>query len=125
MQITKIGVTKQDERGDIIDVLVKQPVEYATIITSRKGAVRGNHFHKDTFQYLYVLSGRLKAFSQMPDGPVKSAELGVGDLILNVPGERHSFEALEDSSFLVLTRGPRGGDDYENDTYRLTEPLKD
>jgi len=32
---------------------------------------------------------------------------------------------LEDSLFLVFTRGPRGGQDYESDTYRLTKPLRE
>jgi len=124
MQITKITASHSDDRGEIIDILRREDIEYVTIIHSRKGAVRGNHYHKDTFQFLYVLSGRLRVFSQMPGDEAKTVELATGDLILNIPEERHAFEALEDSSFLVMTRGPRGGEDYEADTYRLDVPLK-
>lgn len=123
MQVTKIPISFQDHRGEIIDVLKNEDVEYATIIHSRKDAVRANHYHKETYQYLYVLSGRLRAVSQMPGEQPVEAILVANDLILSVPHERHAFEALEDTTFLVLTRGPRGGDNYESDTFRLDVPL--
>lgn len=123
MKVQHIPVTFEDERGKIIDVLKNSMVEYATLITSRKGAIRGNHFHKDTYQHLYVLEGKLRAVAQMPDAERQEALLSRGDYILNVPLERHAFEALEDTTFLVLTRGPRGGENYELDTYRLETPL--
>ena len=85
--------------------------------------MRGNHYHKETYQHLYVLEGKLRVCTQMPGERPEEAVLVKGDLIVNVPNERHAFEALEDSAFLVLTRGPRGGENYESDTYRLSGPL--
>jgi quercetin dioxygenase-like cupin family protein len=123
MDVQKIPVSFQDKRGDIIDILAEGHVEYVTLIHTRKGSVRGNHYHKDTFQHLYVLKGKLRAVSRMPGRDQTEAVLVGGDLVLNVPEEHHAFEALEDSSFLVLTRGPRGGDNYEKDTFRLDVPL--
>lgn len=123
MQVQKVKPSFSDERGQIIDILKKSVVEYATIITSRKGAVRANHYHKETFQYVYLMSGRMRVVAQMPGEQVSEVVLETGDLIVNVPLERHAFEALEDSTMLVLTRGPRGGDDYESDTFRLDVPL--
>jgi quercetin dioxygenase-like cupin family protein len=123
MDVQKIKPSFSDARGDIIDVLKQSVVEYATLITSKKGAVRANHYHKETFQYVYLLSGRMRVVGQMPDEKPSEVILETGDLIVNVPLERHAFEALEDSTMLVLTRGPRGGDDYEKDTYRLDVPL--
>jgi quercetin dioxygenase-like cupin family protein len=123
MQVQKIKPSFSDERGDIVDILRQSVVEYATIITSKKGAVRANHYHKETFQYLYLMSGRMRVVAQMPDEQPSEVVLETGDLIVNVPLERHAFEALEDSTMLVLTRGPRGGDNYESDTFRLDVPL--
>ena len=123
MKVEKIPVAFRDARGEIIDVLKKGNVEYVTIIHTRKDAVRGNHYHKDTVQHLYVLSGKLRAVAQMPGEQPTEAILGPGDLIVNTPLERHAFKAIEDTTFLVLTRGPRGGEDYEKDTYRLDVPL--
>ena len=123
MKVQRMPVSFADDRGEIIDILKNSPVEYATLITARKHSVRGNHYHKETYQHLYVLDGKLRVVTQMPGEGVKEAILEKGDLIVNAPNERHAFEALDDSSFLVLTRGPRGGENYESDTYRLSEPL--
>ncbi len=123
MNVQRMPVSFSDERGDIIDILKGSPVEYATLITAKKNSVRGNHYHKETYQHLYVLDGKLRVRTQMPGEDAKEAVLEKGDLIVNTPNERHAFEALEDSTFLVLTRGPRGGENYESDTYRLSEPL--
>jgi hypothetical protein len=39
------------------------------------------------------------------------------------PVEHHAVLALEDTDMLVFTRGPRSGENFESDTYRLSEPL--
>jgi quercetin dioxygenase-like cupin family protein len=123
MKVLKISAVFSDVRGDIIDVLRNTVVEYATVITSKHGAVRANHYHKETFQYVYMLEGRMRVVSQMPGEATEEVVLEKGDLIVNMPLERHAFEAVDDCTMLVLTRGPRGGEDYEKDTYRLDVPL--
>ena len=112
-----------DDRGEITDILIKEVIEYVTLITSVKGAVRGNHYHKETFQYIFMRSGRINVLTQEPGSEVISVIIEKGDLVENPPMEVHSMIALEDSDFMVFTRGPRGGMNYESDTYRLTEPL--
>lgn len=124
MQIARPSPAFEDDRGVITDILAKEPIEYVTLITSRAGAVRGNHYHRETHQWIYVLSGRLQVLTQLPGEPVRQADLEAGDLIENVPNESHAMIATTDASFLVFTRGPRGGEDYERDTYRLAEPLR-
>ena len=123
MKVVKISPAFSDARGDIIDILKNSVVEYATLITSKRGAIRANHFHKETFQYVYMLEGRMRVVSQMPGEAIEEVVLEKGDLIVNVPLERHAFEAIDDCTMLVLTKGPRGGDDYEKDTFRLDVPL--
>jgi quercetin dioxygenase-like cupin family protein len=123
MNVETPAIAIEDHRGKIIDIVKKTDFEYATIITSTKGAVRANHYHKETIQYLYVLNGRLRSVVQMPGQPASEKILAQGDMVVNEPYEAHAFEALEDSSFIVLTRGPRGGEDYEKDTFRLEVPL--
>jgi quercetin dioxygenase-like cupin family protein len=60
------------------------------------------------------------AYTQVPDGPLESETLVVGDMIESPPNERHALHALEDSVLLIITRGPRGGKNYEDDTFRVT-----
>lgn len=125
MEVTNKKCAFEDERGKIIDILEKEVIEYVTLISSKKGAVRGNHYHKESFQYTFVLKGSLKLLTQMPRREIKITIVKGGDLVFTPPMERHALIALVDSEFLVFTRGPRGGKNYEKDTYRLTEKLTD
>lgn len=123
MKKQKIKISFQDKRGKIIDILQKEQIEYVTLITSKKGAIRGNHYHKKSIQYNFILKGKMKLFTRGPKGKKKTAVIKTGDLAYNPPMEEHALLALEDSEFLVFTRGPRGGKNYEKDTFRLTRIL--
>ena len=47
-----------------------------------------------------------------------------GDLVFTEPWESHALVGISDvCEFLVFTKGPRGGKEYESDTYRLKEKL--
>jgi hypothetical protein len=125
MKLTKIKSSFEDARGAITDVLVNEPIQYVTLITQAQGTTRGNHYHKETIQWNYLLSGKVKLLTRVGDEPVVATILDVGDLAMTDKEECHAIEALEDSVFLVFTRGVRGGTDYEKDTYRLAEPLRE
>jgi len=123
MRVVNKKTAFEDERGQILDILEKEIIDGVTIISSKKGAIRGNHYHKESVQYTFVLKGRLKLFTQMPGGEIQITIIKPGDLVFTPPVEKHALVAEEDAEFLVLTRGPRGGKNYENDTYRLAESL--
>jgi quercetin dioxygenase-like cupin family protein len=106
----------EDERGVIQDLIGR--VDSVTLITTKKGAIRGNHLHHETEQWTFVTIGRLL----VAHGD-KRSEITPGYRVYHPAGEPHAWKALEDSACLVLTRGPRSGQDYESDTYRLEEPL--
>lgn len=125
MEINKLNPTFQDERGVIQDILINQPIEHITVITSKKDVTRGNHFHKETIQWVYVHSGKLESLTQKENEKVVVKILEPGDLIKAEALEKHALKALEDSIFYVFTKGPRGGGNYEDDTYRLDKPLQD
>lgn len=122
MEWRKLSPAFSDPRGEIIDLFPSVPVN-VTIIHSRKGAVRGNHYHKETIQCTYVLTGRVKCFSQFEGEEPYSVIADAGEALTHAPNERHAFEALEDTTWIVMTSGPRAGKDYETDTYRLDVPL--
>lgn len=123
MNVVKKKVVFEDDRGKILDVLENETIDSVTIITSKKGAVRGNHYHKESIQYTYVLSGGLRLFTQMPGEEIKARLLKPGDLAFTPPLEKHALVAEEDSEILVLTRGPRAGKNYEADTFRLKKSI--
>ena len=120
MIVKKLVPAFEDARGVITDILQHTPVDSVTIITCTKGAVRANHYHKESIQYSYVLSGQILAYTQLPDGPVESHALVKGDMLESPPLERHALHAVEDSVLLIITRGPRGGKGYEDDTFRVS-----
>ena len=116
----------EDERGVIQDLF--GPVDAVTRITSVKGAIRGNHFHKATTQWTYVMSGLLRVVTEGSghsgaDGPRESRDYAPGEIACELPGVSHAWEALEDTDVMVFTVGPRSGAAYETDTFRLEIPL--
>ena len=64
MEIKRVNPSFQDGRGIIQDILINEPIEHITVITSIKDVTRGNHFHKKTIQWVYVHSGKLKSLTQ-------------------------------------------------------------
>ena len=109
MKVLQKEVVYEDERGTIRDVLFNEIIEHVTIISSKKGAIRGNHYHKHTSQYTYVIKGSLKAISQTQDKQIEIKIIEQNDLLFTPPMEKHVLVSLEDSEILALTRGPRGG----------------
>jgi len=111
-----------DERGTITDMFYARDMNHGCIITNQPGAVRGNHYHKLTTQYTLILSGTLTYYSKHIDSdePVQTFVAGHGDMIISEPGEIHAMRTGEHgSTFLAFAEGPRGGEDYESDTYRV------
>lgn len=123
MEVIDYTVSFQDERGIIVDFIANQNINAVTLITFTKDSVRGNHEHKKTWQWNYLIKGELEVVTQVGDGPVQKQILQEKGLFLISPLEKHALKALCDCEILVFTKGPRGGKEYENDTYRLEEPL--
>ena len=70
-----------DSRGVITDILEGVPINSITMITSKKGVVRGNHVHRRTIQYTYLLEGRLRYVSRKgKNGRVHRHVMRPGDL---------------------------------------------
>lgn len=118
--MTELG-RHEDDRGVIQDLLAEVLTSVTEIFT-RKGAVRGNHVHYLTAQWTYVVSGRLLAVKRTWDGVspcLDQVVAGPGDLVFEPAGIAHAWQALEDTTVLVFTRGPRSGKNYESDVERL------
>lgn len=124
MQREHKQVNFQDARGTITDIFVQAPKEHCTIIVTYKGCARGNHFHKLSRQYDFIVSGSFEVFSQrVGESAVERTIVGSSDLVTWDPNVGHEFIALEDSVMITFVDGVRGGHNYEQDTYRLATPL--
>lgn len=123
MLVIKTPISFKDKRGVIVDLLEKCNINAITFITLNKGSIRGNHYHKKTTQYNYIMSGEVKLVTQFENNKKKSRILKKGDLVGTVPGEKHALVGIKKAEMLVFTEGPRGGKEYETDTYRLEKSL--
>ena len=107
----------KDKRGIILDLLVGK--DWAlTFITFNDRAVRGNHFHKKTVQWDFILWGKLfGAFG-------KRKRLMTTFSFVKIEKNRpHAYYARKWSMMLSFTKGVRVGENYEKDTYKLEKSL--
>lgn len=107
-----------DERGTIKDLLVTDGYS-VTHITFTDGAVRGNHYHKETRQLDLIMKGKLLCAQNRNEKIVK-----FGDVVQHYPNDKHAYKALELSEMISICFGKRRGEHYEEDTFRLPENEK-
>ncbi|CCQ75492.1 cupin domain-containing protein [Magnetospira sp. QH-2] len=109
-----------DERGGI-QPLVDLPMESAVMISSKKGSLRANHYHKTDWHFCYVVSGQIEYFHR-PHGSQEEPEKVVvnkGELFFTPPMVDHTMTFPEDTVFLTLGRNSRRQEVYEADVERI------
>ena len=119
--VEKIEPVYTDERGSIMDLLNKK-LNHVGLIVTEKDAVRGNHYHKLSIQYTYVLSGKFEVLIAKSDSPtdVKKIILEAGEIITLPPGIIHRFKALERATIIDMISESREGSSYEEDVIRVS-----
>ncbi len=109
-----------DARGSI-QCLLNLPSKNVSLITSKKGTLRSNHYHKTDWHYMYILSGAFDYYYR-PTGseeePTKIT-LHAGDMVFTPPMEDHTTIFTEDCQLLAISRNPRDQATYEADTVRI------
>jgi len=118
--LVELDAPHADDRGKI-QSLVNFPMKNLSLITSKKGTVRSNHFHMTDWHYMYVMSGSFDYYFR-PTGSETPPEVVVvrqGEMIFTPPLEDHATVFLEDSLLLVMSRNPRDQEAYESDVRRV------
>jgi quercetin dioxygenase-like cupin family protein len=126
MEIIKTKVNFHDQRGDIRDIVSDKLISSIALITCETGSVRGNHYHKTTTHYDYILKGSFELYTKPAEGgPVIKTIVTAGDVVVSPPMEARAFKALEYSEYLSCTYGPSRSnpDDFKKDTVQLSEPM--
>ena len=111
----------EDDRGSIADIFYKKNIDHVAVINSNPGAIRGNHYHKETVQHMMITKGSLEYWYKDLDSqlPAKCEVLKEGDVLSTPPFEIHALRILDNNQFIVFSEGTRGGKDYESDTIRI------
>jgi len=116
----KIKPAFTDKRGDILDIL-EEPVSHVGLVTFKKGAIRGNHYHKKSTQYTYVLYGKIKFVVSDARGKNKKSFILMERMFSRIPPKMvHSYKALTTAAMLDITTLNRKNSAYEEDTVRVT-----
>jgi dTDP-4-dehydrorhamnose 3,5-epimerase len=110
-----------DKRGIITDLL-NRPISHVGFITTVKGAVRGSHYHRKSFQYSYILRGVFEVLTASVKSPRKITRHVVksGDLISLAPGVIHRFRALTKADMVDMISESRSRNAYESDVVRVS-----
>ncbi len=109
-----------DSRG-AIQPLVDADMKSCVMITSKKGSVRANHYHKTDWHYCYVLSGAIDYYHR-PHGADSEPEkitIETGEMFFTPPMVDHTMVFLSDTTFLTFGRNSRRQEVYEADVERI------
>jgi dTDP-4-dehydrorhamnose 3,5-epimerase-like enzyme len=122
--IVALEAAFEDDRGGI-QPLVDMDMKSCVLISSRKGTVRANHYHKTDWHFCYVLSGAIDYFHR-EHGSEKTAEkveIGPSQLFFTPPMVDHAMVFAEDTVFLTFGRNSRAQEVYEADVVRI-DPIQ-
>ncbi len=109
-----------DERGKI-QPLIDIDFKSCVLITSKKGTVRANHYHKKDWHYCYVLRGKIEYYHRVHGLKTKPKKtiIKVGELFFTPPMVDHAMKFLEYTEFVTLGRGSRKKINYDKDTKKI------
>lgn len=109
-----------DARGGI-QPLVDVPMESCVLISSKKGTVRANHYHKTDWHYCYVVEGEIE-YHERPVGSKEEPTITMikkGDMFFTGPMLEHAMVFTQDTTFLTFGRNSRAQEVYEADIERI------
>ena len=109
-----------DDRG-VIQSLVNFPMKNLSLISSKKGAVRSNHYHLTDWHFMYVLSGSFDYYFRTTNSEeeLQCVRVKANEMIFTPPMEDHATVFLEDCDLLAMSRNPRDQKAYEEDVRRV------
>ena len=109
-----------DDRGKI-QSLVNFPMKNLSLISSKKGVVRSNHYHLTDWHFMYVLSGSFDYYFRPTNSgeELQCVQVNVGEMIFTPPMEDHATVFLEDCDLLAMSRNSRDQEAYEEDVCRI------
>ena len=109
-----------DNRG-AIQPIVDDDMKSAVLISSKKGTVRANHFHKTDWHFCYVMSGKIEYYFRPAGSKMEPRHVTIRpkQTFFTPPLVEHAMVFAEDTDFLCLGRNPRDQKSYESDIERV------
>lgn len=108
---------KKDLRGLIYGISNNKTWKEINYIESKNKVIRGNHYHKKTYEGFYIISGKIKVtLEDIRSKDTESFTAEKGDIFTINPYEIHTFTMLKKSSWinmLTIPIDPKKPDIYE------------
>ena len=110
----------EDKRGNILS-MVNEPCTNVSIIKSKKGVLRGNHYHKKDWHFMYAIKGYMEYFFYCNvQKKVKFWSIPPNKIIFTPSMEVHATFFPVDSEIIVVSGYARDQESYEHDTVRVS-----
>jgi dTDP-4-dehydrorhamnose 3,5-epimerase-like enzyme len=109
-----------DERGSILN-LRSMAIGNVSLICSKRGSIRSNHYHKNDWHYLYMLKGRMLYFERDVgcDHIPEATWIWEGQMVLTRANMEHAVLFLENSEVLSMARDTQVHKAHEADVVRV------
>lgn len=105
-----------DERGSLTQ-LVHAGYEQVNVVHTKANVFRGGHYHKETSEAFYLISGAVEVLFQR-DGETKTKQYRQGDFFQISPFVTHSMQFLDDTTMVAMytkcVERPDGSKDIYN-----------
>jgi len=60
MKIIKSYFKSKDQRGEIVGITQKEKIKEINFVESKKGTLRGGHYHKKTRELFFIIDGTIR-----------------------------------------------------------------
>ena len=115
--LVKLKDKFEDNRG-FIQPLCDLNMKNASLIYTKTGQWRANHYHKKDWHLMYILDGKMDYFYKQ-NKEIYYLKLKKGDLIFTPAKEIHATYFPLKTVLIVGSKNPRDQKTYEKDTVRV------
>ena len=95
-----------DERGGFLGITQESWAE-VNFIETRANQVRGNHYHKETRELFFIVSGEIEVvIEDLNSGKHSELSFRKGDVFIIEPYEVHTFRTRTDAQWINMLSKP-------------------
>ncbi|HSS21914.1 MAG TPA: cupin domain-containing protein [Pyrinomonadaceae bacterium] len=99
-------LNKVDERGGFWGITQESWAE-VNFIETQAGQIRGNHYHKETRELFFIISGEIDVvIEDLNSGQRVELSVTKGDIFLIEPYELHTFHVRTDAKWINMLSKP-------------------
>ena len=110
----------EDKRG-FIQPLCDLNMKSASLIYTKIGQWRANHYHKEDWHFIYVIKGEFEYYFKKTNSneKIKKKIVKENELLFTGPMIDHAMLYTKETEILVMSKNPRDQKTYEKDTVRI------